>query len=219
VCRHKTWLGVLKAASAERVPDFLALDGCDCGPWPWRKHNARSKWGLPHFDLDNFMPLGHMLCCPQLSWADFQPTRIRSCPKCATDYKIEVREIEGVKGRVVVMTVWKDLGGPGSGDETRGGGLERWKWDSHRRFPTAEATYDTICISRLAGRAPTCLLPVGGIAKAFEMPLAGSEATDDLLPLIEPLAVKVLKKPKEFTGARLVPHQFFNSTAYGSSYC
>ncbi|EOO00518.1 hypothetical protein UCRPA7_3985 [Phaeoacremonium minimum UCRPA7] len=48
--------------------------------------------------------------------------RVKGCTECFTDYTVTPVDIEGA-GRCLVLTVWKDLGGIGPGQDT--------KWETH----------------------------------------------------------------------------------------
>lgn len=54
--------------------------------------------------------------------------QVRSCNRCATDFGLAVKFVEGA-GPVLVMTVWKNLGGPCREGEDELRSPRKWQWD------------------------------------------------------------------------------------------
>lgn len=57
--------------------------------------------------------------------------QVRSCSQCATDFGLGVQYVPGV-GKALVMTIWRDVGGPCKKGEDELRAARKWKWDSHR---------------------------------------------------------------------------------------
>ncbi|KAM7196777.1 hypothetical protein V8F33_005896 [Rhypophila sp. PSN 637] len=59
------------------------------------------------------------------------PGQVRSCSFCATDFGLGVQTVSGA-GPTLVMSVWRNLGGPCKVGEDALRSAGKWKWDSHR---------------------------------------------------------------------------------------
>lgn len=73
------------------------------------------------------------ILCPSLHKLFYWgfPGQVRSCNYCATDFGIGVKYVPGA-GQVLVLTVWRDLGGPSHEGEDGLRCIRKWQWDSHR---------------------------------------------------------------------------------------
>lgn len=222
-CQHHTWQALLasmawtvtRTAQEQHAsnPNPATSGGDADPPEPpqnrnqnrnWKKYQCRDHYWF--FAFGRFESLGLMLFFPSASPFNPSAPEISSCPHCATDFFITVREIPGVRGRVILATTWKDLGGPRSSKTLPDGdplyfGLERleerWKWDSHRQEPAEEEEgYDRTCMGQLTGRtAWNCETQAGNFARAFEeMARTGLDAEG---VAVDPVVVEALVKTGE----------------------
>lgn len=144
------------------------------------------------------------------------PGQVRSCRNCATDFGLGIHYIPEV-GPALVMTVWRDLGGPcgGSGccgDEERSEVRcpKKWRWDTHRadnrRYPPTNNPADREffrhrnefgVMRHIVGLRSAGTKMRGSIYKAFESSVRGVSrdtlSAMDYTPLLEEGDVFALK--------------------------
>jgi len=91
-------------------------------PQPCQRREKKRKRlrGIQGTTDDNNNTVGNVGCTLRMNR---ELGLVLGCNDCCTDYCVNIRDMEGI-GRVVVLTTWKDLGGP-----TPQG---RVKWFSHR---------------------------------------------------------------------------------------
>ncbi|KAM7193673.1 hypothetical protein V8F20_008310 [Naviculisporaceae sp. PSN 640] len=103
--------------------------------------------------------------------------QVRSCPRCATDFGLGVQYVEGV-GKALVMTMWRDVGGPCQKGEDELRGSRKWKWDSHRcdrhhYHLLDQRTDPRRLIQAMSGLGAARTAARGSIYKAFESAARG----------------------------------------------
>ena len=125
------------------------------------------------------------ILCPSLHQMFFWgfPGQVRSCNCCATDFGLAVKHVEGV-GPVLVMSVWRDLGGPCQEGEDSLRSSKNWRWDSHRYDvrqsemadlnPAIQGYIRDMAGLRTAGNSSR-----GRIALNFEGPAGSSQDLDN----------------------------------------
>lgn len=123
---------------------------------------------------------------------------VRGCAHCCTDFCVNIRDVEGI-GRVMVLTSWKDLGGP-----TPGG---RVKWFSHRVDLNFPEGLEALQFRAVTGWDPT---KAGSIYCQFEgvasLPEVLREEGDGFV--VEPPCYRYDPKPSRTLVRRFtqVPH-------------
>ncbi|KAK4213393.1 hypothetical protein QBC37DRAFT_400584 [Rhypophila decipiens] len=116
------------------------------------------------------------------------PGQVRSCSFCATDFGLGVQTVPGA-GPTLVMSVWRNLGGPCKvGDDAlRSAG--RWKWDSHRNVGI-EKPLGGDWVLKMAELKTAGTTTRGAIYKGFESVARGVDPETlkptDFVPHLDP---------------------------------
>lgn len=196
ICDHCTWQSFMSSPEVntnKRGPTWSQRMEFD---WWFNSMTPDAAWDT--FDQSSTQPshvtsLGaelHPTLSRLLAW-DHDSGNLSSCHKCLTDFGIGVQEVPGT-GPVLVLSTWKNLGGPSDNDPYSKESAKRFSWDTHRYL--AESYFRDGSLEILTGWPGRS---EGSISKGFEAAMPGlkgwSTNPTAFKPEVEPYILRKLE--------------------------
>jgi len=193
ICDHYTWERFMSSQSV--LPDWRGatwIQGSAFQWWlksdspteAWERFDQAATESSPIPTLENDM---HPTLSRLLHWKH-RSGHLRTCEKCLTDYSIGVEDMPD-EGPVLVLTTWKNLGGPSDDDPYSKESARQFKWDTHRN--QVDHHFSDGSLQILTGWSPAC---EGHIAVGFDATISKRDRwtprLDAFTPYLEPHVVR-----------------------------